>query len=124
MIPHKPWVQQNIPIPPGLYNKLCKLVKQKLNAGVFEPSNLSYWSRWFCVVKKNGKLLHIVQSLEPLNQVTITHSGVPSFTEQLAKQFAGCICNSMLDLYIGYDKQALALSSHNLTTFQTPYSAL
>ena len=83
VIPHKPWVQQNMPIPPGMYNKLCKLVKQKLNTGVFEPSNSSYRSRWFCVVKKDGKLLHIVQSLEPLNQVMIAHSGVPPFTEQL-----------------------------------------
>ena len=23
VIPHKPWVQCNIPIPPGLYDKLC-----------------------------------------------------------------------------------------------------
>ena len=124
VIPHKPWVQRNMPISPGMYDKLCKHVKQKLDAGVFEPSNSSYWSRWFCVVKKNGELLHIVQSLEPLNQVTIAHSGVPPFTEQLAEQFAGRACNSMLDLYIGYDEQALASSSRDLTTFQTPYSAL
>ena len=124
MIPHKPWVQQNILIPPGIYNELCKLVKQKLNTRVFEPSNSSYWSRWFCVVKNDGKLLHIVQSLEPLNQVTITYSEVPLFTEQLAEQFAGHTCNSMLDLYLGYDEQALAPSSRDLTTFQTPYSAL
>ena len=105
VIPHKPWVQQNMPISPGMYDELCKHVKQKLDAGVFEPSNSSYRSRWFCVVKKDGKLLHIVQSLEPLNQVTIAHSGVPPFTEQLAEQFAGRACNSMLDLYVGYDEQ-------------------
>jgi hypothetical protein len=63
VVPHKPWIQRNIPIPPGLYDKLFKLVKQKMNAGVFEPSNSSYWSRWFCVLKKDGKSLHIVQSL-------------------------------------------------------------
>ena len=42
VIPHKPWIQCNIPIPPGLYEELCKVVKQKLDAGVFEPSNSSY----------------------------------------------------------------------------------
>ena len=62
--------------------------------------------------------------LEPLNQVTIAHSRVPPFTEQLTKQFAGRTCNSMMDLFIGYDECALAPSSQNLTTFQTPYSAL
>jgi hypothetical protein len=103
VIPHKPWVQRNSHIPPGLYDKFCQLVKDKINAGVFKPSNSSYRSRWFCVVKKDGKSLRIVQSLEPLNEVTIAHSGVPPFTEQLAEQFAGRACNSILDLYVGYD---------------------
>ena len=124
VIPHKPWVQRNIPIPPGLYTEVCRLVKDKIDAGVFEPSNSSYRSRWFVVVKKDGKSLRIVQSLEPLNQVTIAHSGVPPFTEQLAEQFAGRACSSMMDLYVGYDERALAQSSRDLTTFQTPYGAM
>ena len=124
MVPDRPWVQCNIPIPPGLYKELCKLVMQKMDARVFKPSNSSYWSRWFCGLKKDGKSLCIVQLLEPLNQVTIAHSGVPPFTEHLAEQFAGHACNSMLDLYIGYDKQALDPSSHDLTIFQTPYRVL
>ena len=124
VIPHKPWIQHNILIPPGLFEELWKIVKQKLDAGVFEPSNPSYWSRWFCVLKKDGKLLCIVQSLEPLNQVTITHSGVPPFTEQLTEQFAGHACNSMMDLFVGYDECMLAPSSCNLTTFQTPCGTL
>ena len=124
VIQHKPWVQRNIPIPPGLYTEVCRLVKDKIEAGVFEPSNSSYRTRWFVVVKKDGKSLRIVQSLEPLNQVTIAHSGVPPFTEQLAEQFAGRACSSMLDLYVGYDERALAISSRDLTTFQTPYGAM
>ena len=35
VVPHKPWVQRNIPIPPGLYDELCRLVKDKIDAGVF-----------------------------------------------------------------------------------------
>ena len=124
VIQHKPWVQRNIPIPPGLHEELCRLVKDKIDAGVFEPSNSSYRSRWFCVVKKDGKSLRIVQSLEPLNAVTIAHSGVPPFTDQLAEQFAGRACNSMMDLYVGYDERALAPTSRDFTTFQTPYGAL
>jgi hypothetical protein len=80
---------RNIPIPPGIYNQVCELIKRKIDAGVFEPSNSSYHSRWFCVVKKDGTLLRIVQSLEPLNAVTIAHSGVIPFTEQLVERFAG-----------------------------------
>lgn len=39
VVPHEPWVERNIRIPPGMYDELCKLVKQKIDAGVFEPSN-------------------------------------------------------------------------------------
>ena len=124
VVPHTPWVQRNIPIPPGLYDEVCKVIQRKIDAGVFEPSNSSYRSRWFCVVKKDGTSLRVVQSLEPLNQVTIQHSGVPPFTEQLAEHFAARACGSMMDLYVGYDERALAPSSRDYTTFQTPYGAL
>ena len=123
-IPHTPWVLRNIPIPPGIYDEVCAAVKRKIDAGIFEPSNSSYRSRWFCVLKKDGKSLRIVQSLEPLNKVTIAHSGVPPFTEQLAEHFAGRACGSLMDLYVGYDERALAPSSRDYTTFQTPFGAM
>jgi hypothetical protein len=56
--------------------------------------------------------------------VTIQHSGVPPFTEQLAEHFAARACGSMLDLYVGYDERALAETSQDYTTFQTPFGAL
>jgi hypothetical protein len=124
VIPHKPWVQKNIPIPPGLYPEVCRIIKMKMEAGVYEPSNSSYRSRWFCVLKKDGKSLRLVHSLEPLNEVTIQHSGLPPATETLAAQFAGRACGGMLDLYVGYDERTLSESSRDLTTFQTPFGAL
>ena len=124
VVPHTPWVQRNIPIPPGIYDEVCKLIKKKLDAGVFEPSNSSYRSRWFCVAKKDGVSLRMVQSLEPLNKVTIQHSGVPPFTDQVAEHFAGRACGSMMDLFVGYDERALAKSSRDYTTFQSPFGAL
>ena len=42
MEPHKPWVEQNIPIPPGIYEEVCRIIKDKIDAGVYEPSNASY----------------------------------------------------------------------------------
>jgi hypothetical protein len=118
-----PWVQKNIPIPPGIFEDVCAIIKQKIDAGVYEPSNSSYRSGWFCVLKKNCKL-RPVHSLEPLNQVTITHSGVLPILDHLAEQFGGRTCGSMLDLYVGYDEQLIAESSRDLTTFQTPFSVL
>ena len=123
VIPHTPWIQRNIPIPPGIYEDVCALVRKKIEAGVYEPSNSSYRSRWFVVAKKDGKSLRIVHSLEPLNAVTIRHSGVTPMPDHLAEQFAGRACGAMLDLYVGYDERPIAEASRDYTTFQTPYGA-
>ena len=123
VVEHKPWVIHNMPIPPGLFDEICWLIRTKITTRVYERSNSSYRSKWFTVLKKGGKLLQIVHSLEPLNAVTIQHSGIPPFTEQLAEHFAGWSCGGILDLYVGYDEQALNKWSHNYTTFQTPYGA-
>ena len=124
VIPHTPWTLKNIPIPPGLYDEICALIKKKIAAGVYERSNSSYRSRWFCVLKKDGKSLRIVHSLEPLNAVTIKHAGVTPIPDHLAEQFAGRSCGTMLDLYVGYDERLIAESSRDLTTFQTPFGAM
>jgi hypothetical protein len=49
VVPHKPWVLKNIPIPPGLYPEVCRIIRARIDAGVYELSNSSYRSRWFCV---------------------------------------------------------------------------
>ena len=123
VIPHTPWVLKNIPIPPGIYQEVCAIIKEKIDSGAYEPSNSSYRSRWFCVLKKDGKSLRLVHSLEPLNAVTIKHSGVPPIPEHLAEQFAGRACGAALDLFVGYDEREIAESSRDLTTFQTPFGA-
>jgi hypothetical protein len=123
VVPHKPWVQKNIPIPPGVFKQVCAAVKAKIDAGIYEPSSSSYRSRWFCVLKRDGKTLRPVHSLEPLNKVTIQHSGVPPIPDHLAEQFAGRACGAILDLYVGYDERLIAESSRDYTTFQTPFGA-
>ncbi len=110
--------------PPGIYHELCKLLQKKLDAGVLQKSCASYRGGWFAVVKKDGVSLRIVQSLEPLNAVTIAHSGVTPFTDQIAEQFSALACAGLLDLFVGYDERALAESSRDYTTFQTPFGAL
>ena len=124
VIEHIPWALKNIPIPPGLYLEVCKVIKTKIDTGVYELLNSLYWLRWFRVVKKDRKSLRLVHSLEPLNQVMIAHSGLPPATEVLMEQFAGRACGGMFDLYIGYDERMLAVSSRDYTTFQTPFGAL
>jgi hypothetical protein len=119
-----PWVQRNILIPPGIFEEVCEMIKKKIEAGVYEPSNSSYRSRWFCVMKKDGKSLRSVHSLKPLNKVTIQHSGVVPIPEHIAEQFGGHACGGMLDLYVAFDERKVTESSRDLTTFQTPFGAL
>ena len=121
VIPHEPWVEKNIPVPPGIFPKVCKIIKDKILAGVYEPSSASYRSKWFCVVKKDGTSLRLVHSLEPLNKVTIRHSGVPPATADIARHFAGRACGGILDIFVGYDERHIDVGSRDLTTFQTPY---
>ena len=42
VIEHVPWALKNIPIPQGLYDEVCKVIKTKIDTGVYEPSNSSY----------------------------------------------------------------------------------
>jgi hypothetical protein len=124
VIPHMPWVERNIPIPPGIFDEVCKIINEKLDAGVYEQSNSSYHSRWFCVYKKDGEALHPVHALESLNCITIAHSRVLPIPEHIVEQFTGRVCGAMLDLYVGYDERLIAESSRDYTTFQTPFGAL
>jgi len=117
-------VEKPFRIPLAIYEEVCKMIKRKIDAGVYKLSNLFYRSRWFCIIKKDGKSLRIVHSLEPLNRVTIVHSGLPLATEELAMHFAGRACSGILDLYVGYNERVLAEHSRDLTTFQTPFGAL
>jgi hypothetical protein len=117
-------VEHNFLIPLGIYEDVCAIVQKKLAAGIYEPSNSSYRSRWFCVLKKDGKALRPVHSLKPLNRVIIQHSGIPPIPEHLAEQFGGLVCGGMLDLYVGYDERLIVETSRDYTTFQTPFGAL
>lgn len=123
-VPHRPWVERQGGIAPYLFDSMCEQMREKIKAGVWEPSNSSYRSRWFCVLKKDGKSLRIVHSLEPLNAVSIAHSGLPPNIEELAGRCAGLACGTTMDLYVGYDERLLDESSRDLTTFQTPFGAM
>src|SRR5713226_5935468 len=102
VISHKPWVLRNMPIPPGIYDEVCRIIRAKIDAGVYERSNSSYRSQWFTVVKKDGTNLRIVHSLEPHNAVTIQHSGVPPYTSsqrERATEFWICMSAMMSDYW-------------------------
>jgi hypothetical protein len=116
-VPHTPWSQQNIPIPPAMLGEVIRIIKEKISLGVYEPSTAAYRSRWFCVVKKDGKSLRLVHDLQLLNAVTIRNASVPPFVKHLTESFAGYAVYGMMDLYSGYDQRTLHEESRDLTTF-------
>ena len=50
----------------------------------------------------------------------IQDSSVPLILEHLAEWYACHAILAVLDIFIGYNEQSLAICSHDLTTFQTP----
>lgn len=118
VVPHVPWAFSNIPIPPGIKEKVVELLKEKIAAGVYEPSQSSYRSRWFCVLKKSGKL-RLVHDLQPLNKVSIRDAGLPPNLDNFVEPFAGRQCYSVFDLYWGFDARKVHPESRDLTAFLT-----
>lgn len=119
-IEHVPWVLKNIPIPNGIHERVLQIIKDKIASGVYEPSSSSYRSRWFCVVKKDGKSLRLVHDLQPLNAVSIKDAAVPPFVDQIGESYAARACYSTFDLYVAFDQRKLDVRSRDMTTFQTP----
>ncbi|KIJ14898.1 hypothetical protein PAXINDRAFT_23931, partial [Paxillus involutus ATCC 200175] len=37
-VPHTPWAQRNIPIPPRIHDQAIQIIKDRISLGVYEPS--------------------------------------------------------------------------------------
>jgi hypothetical protein len=122
-VPHTPWEYRNIPIPPGILTKVIEVLKLKIEAGVYEPCQSSYRSRWFCVMKKNGKL-RIVHDLQPLNKVSVRDAGMVPILDDFVEGFAGRQCYTVFDLYWGFDARKIEPESRDMTAFMTPLGLL
>jgi transposase InsO family protein len=120
---HVPWADKNIPLPPGQREEIIRMLKEKIAAGVYEKTQSSYRSRWFCVQKKNGEL-RIVHDLQKLNSVTIRDTGVPPILDEFVEAYAGRSVYSVLDMYWGFYARILDPRSRDMTAFQTPLGVL
>jgi hypothetical protein len=91
--------------------------------GVYEQSQASYRSKWFVVLKKNGKL-RIVHDLQPLNRVSIRDAGMLPIVDDFVESFAGRQCYTVFDLFWGFDARKIHPKSRGLTAFMTPLGLL
>ena len=122
-VPHVPWEYKNIPIAPGIREKVMDVLRLKIEAGVYERSSSSYRSQWFVVLKKNGKL-RIVHDLQPLNKVTVRDAGNVPVVDDFVEGFAGRQCYTVFDLFWGFDARKIHPRSRELTAFSTPMGLL
>ena len=123
VIDHVPWQDKNMPLPRGYRDEIIGLLKEKIDAGVYEVAQSSYRSRWFCVKKKDGGL-RIVHDLQKLNGITIRDSGVPPILEEFVEAYAGRSIYTVLDMYWGFHARILDVDSRDMTAFQTPLGVL
>ena len=52
IVDHLLWQDKNMPIPHGYRDEIICLLKEKIDARVYEEAQSSYWSRWFCVKRR------------------------------------------------------------------------
>jgi len=123
VVAHEPWADHKIPIPQGIREKVTETIRNKVNNGVYEPSQGSYRSSWFCVPKKNGELRPVI-NLQKLNGITIKDSGLPPIIDTILEPFAASSIYTKLDLLSGYDARILHPNSRDLTAFHTPLGLL
>ena len=121
-VEHEPWIEKNITLPQGRKNEIIKVLKEKINAGVYESACSSYRSRWFSVAKKD-KGIRLVHDLQKLNSVTLRDSAVPPIVEEFVEEYAGRSIYTVLDMYWGFHARIIDPSSRDLTAFQTPLGA-
>jgi hypothetical protein len=122
-VPHTPWEYRNISIPPGIRDKVIEMLKSKIEAGVYEPSQSSYRGRWFCVLKKNGSL-RIVHDLQPLNKVSIRDASQLPIIDDFVESYGARQCYIVFDLFWGFDARIVDPSSRDMTAFYTPLGLL
>ncbi|KIN92682.1 hypothetical protein M404DRAFT_36837 [Pisolithus tinctorius Marx 270] len=100
---HKPWIKWNIPIPLAIFREVVNIIKEKISAGVYEPSTSSYCSKWFCIVKKDRKSLCLIHDLQPLNAISIQDSAIPPFIDSIAEALTCHSVYRILDLMVLFD---------------------
>ncbi|KZT62184.1 DNA/RNA polymerase, partial [Calocera cornea HHB12733] len=113
-VPHVPWQEKNIPIPPALQDQVIDMLHSKIAAGTYEPSQSSYRSRVFAVTKKSGELRLVIDA-RPLNSVMIRSSTVPPLTEHILEDYGVRGCYGLLNFYRGFEQHPLHPKSRDYT---------
>lgn len=106
-------------MPKALKETVIKMLKERLAAGLLEPSDGAYRNPWFLVKKKSG-LYRLVDAAMYINKATVKDANLPPDVDEFSEDFAGIYISSLIDYYSGYDQITLDKLSRDLTAIMTP----
>ncbi|CAD6955406.1 hypothetical protein CF335_g7724 [Tilletia laevis] len=124
VVEHMPWHHRNIPIPAAIKEDVLRLLQDKIDSGLYEPSSAGYTSKWFAVAKKQKGQYRIVYDLQPLNGVSARNPGRLPQIDAFVGELSGKACIGALDHFSGFDQVWLAVDSRDFTTFETAIGRL
>lgn len=118
-IPHEPWQSKQMKLSEQGRQIATGIIKDRVKAGLLEPSMGPYRNSYFLVPKKDGKW-RLVYDLQPCNKITIKDAAIPPNCDEISQALAGAICYSGCDMFSGYNGAPLDPVSRDLTAIMTP----
>lgn len=94
------------------------MLLEQCDARKYEYLTASYQSCIIMVAKEIG--IQIVHDVQELNKITIWDVALPPWVDDFAESHVGHFIYGLADLFLGYDRQILAVESRPLTTFNSP----
>jgi hypothetical protein len=123
-VPHEAWQEPSFSVPRALVSVVNQLVRERLDAGIFERCDGPYRNPYFLVGKKETSKYRMVQAALRANKVTIRDANLPPSADEFSEHFAGCAIASLVDCFSSYDQLPLAEKCRDMTGFMTSYGLL
>jgi hypothetical protein len=102
-VPHEAWQEASFLVPRALAPVVEKLIRERLDTGVFERCHGAYRNAFFLVRKKAITSYRIVLNALRANKVTIRDVNLPPSADEFLEHFARCVITSLVDLFSRYD---------------------
>ncbi len=103
-IEHIPWALRNIPIPPGIYDRVIEIIKAKIESGIYQESSSSY--RLALVLRsQEGRKIASYCPRSPAAQRRHYSRmlGYRRRSRSMLSHLGGRGCYGMFDLFVGFD---------------------
>jgi hypothetical protein len=107
IVSQEAWQEASFSIPRALALVVDKLVRQRLDARIFERCDRPYRNIYFLVGNKESSKYRMVQAASRASKVTIGGANLSPNADESSKQFADCAIASLIDCCTSYDQLRL-----------------